>query len=70
MKSKHDDVKPESGKKLLNVSDLQNELNLSRDRAYKLMHSTKFPSIQIGKQYFVSAARLDEWLSSSDPARY
>lgn len=48
---------------LLTVKDLQALLNIGRDTAYALMHSSGFPSIKLGGRYFVSREELDKWLS-------
>jgi len=50
-------------KRLLQVRDLQEILNIGRDTAYALMHNKSFPSTQIGGRYYVSASALEEWLN-------
>lgn len=47
---------------LLTTKDLQKALNISRDKAYALMHAAAFPSIRIGGRYYVLEAELDKWL--------
>lgn len=49
-------------KKLLNVSDVAEVLQLSTKSAYKLMHRTDFPLIKIGSKMFVREKDLDEYL--------
>lgn len=47
---------------LLKTRDLQDQLSIGRDKAYKLMHTSGFPSIKIGDTYFVSQDELQKWL--------
>jgi len=47
---------------LLKIRDLQVQLRIGRDKAYKLMHTSGFPSIKIGGTYFVSQDELQKWL--------
>lgn len=47
---------------LLRVKDLQELLQIGRDKAYALMHSSAFPSIKIGRCYYVSKDELQKWL--------
>ena len=47
---------------MLNVKDLQRELNIGRDSAYALMRAKAFPSIKIGRRYFVSEDAFARWL--------
>ena len=47
---------------LLKTRYLQVQLRIGRDKAYKLMHTSGFPSIKIGGTYFVSQDELQKWL--------
>ena len=47
--------------RLLQVKDLV-KAGLSRDKAYALMQASAFPSIQIGKTYFVTEENFRKWL--------
>jgi len=47
---------------LLTVKDLQELLNIGRDKAYSLMHSKSFPSMRLGRKYYVQEQALQEWL--------
>lgn len=47
---------------LLTVKDLQKLLNIGRDKAYSLMHSKSFPSMRLGRSYYVQEQALQEWL--------
>lgn len=51
---------------MLKVKDLQNILNVGRERAYALMKTKGFPAIQIGKTYVVSKASLKEWVENNE----
>lgn len=48
--------------RLLTVKDIQLILKIGRDRAYALFHSSGFPSLKIGKRYYVSEKALEKWL--------
>ena len=50
--------------KLLQVRDLM-KTGLSRDKAYALMQASAFPSIQIGKTYFVTEENFRKWLAEN-----
>lgn len=47
---------------LLTVKELQQLLNIGRDKAYSLMHAKTFPSMRIGGRYYVHEPALQEWL--------
>lgn len=49
---------------LYSVKELQNILNIGRDTCYSLVKSKAFPSIKIGKRYFVSQESLAKWLAT------
>lgn len=49
-------------KMMLTVKDLQELLNIGRDKAYSLMHSKSFPSMRLGRKYYVQEQALQEWL--------
>ena len=51
---------------ILQTKDLMKYLNLGRDRAYALMRTKGFPSIQLGKTFVVSKASLAKWLSQNE----
>ena len=47
---------------MLTVKDLQELLKIGRDKAYSLMHSKSFPSMRLGRKYYVQEQALQEWL--------
>ena len=47
---------------LLTAKDLQQQLQVGRDKAYALMHAKGFPAMKLGGRYYVSANELDKWL--------
>ena len=47
---------------MLRVDDLRIRLGIGRNRAYQLLRSEGFPSIQIGRSYMVSEKNLQSWL--------
>lgn len=47
---------------MLTVKDLQELLNIGRDKAYSLMHSKSFPSMRLGRKYYVQEQAIQEWL--------
>ncbi|MCR5728275.1 MAG: helix-turn-helix domain-containing protein [Lachnospiraceae bacterium] len=52
-------------KKLLSVDDVKTVLNIGRDKAYSLMRSPAFPSMQIGNTYRVSEDELNNWIDKN-----
>lgn len=50
--------------RLLNVSDVQKILHLSRAGVYQIMHRDDFPSIRIGKRILVPEDRLRIWINT------
>ena len=50
--------------KILNVKDVQRILNIGRDKAYRLMKSSDFPSAKIGRTYFITVENFEAWLKS------
>lgn len=51
---------------VLKVKDLQLALGIGAEKAYALMHSIDFPSMKIGKTYFVTREKFDDWLKESE----
>ena len=50
--------------KLLTSKDLQIIFNCSRNRAYELIHSSGFPTLQICGRYYVRESALNHWLDT------
>lgn len=50
---------------VMDVKDLQEALGVSKDTAYCLMRSEAFPSMKIGKRYFVEKVALKQWLQKN-----
>ena len=57
-------------KRLLSVEDIKIILNIGRDKAYSLMRSAAFPSIQIGNTYRVAEDDLNIWISNNRNRHY
>ena len=57
--------KDDSRQMLLYVKDLMEILDIGKDRAYALMHSNSFPSMQIGRTYCVTMSNLEAWLEKN-----
>ena len=55
---------------LLTVKDLSRRLKIGRDTAYALMRSKAFPSICIGKRYFVTEQALGRWLKDYEHKQF
>ena len=53
---------PDENLHLLTVKELCTVLHVGRDTAYALMKSQGFPSILIGKRYFVTERALRDWI--------
>ena len=47
---------------ILKVEDIQEIMGIGRDKAYRLMHSDGFPSVQIGKTFFVTVDNFMRWM--------
>jgi len=47
---------------LYTMSELQTQLHIGKNTAYKLVKMKGFPSIQIGKKILVPKEGLDKWL--------
>lgn len=47
---------------LLTVSDLANQLKISRSKAYSLVNQKGFPVIKLGKCIRISQKQLKKWL--------
>ena len=55
-----------SEKLLLNVTDIQYQLGLSRGRVYELMKDGTIPSVKIGKRRLVPVKALKEYVDGLD----
>ena len=51
---------------MLTVKGLMKELGVGRDTAYALMRSKGFPSLKIGKRYYVSKEALTRWIKQME----
>ena len=49
--------------KIYTAKDLQQIFGLSKNRIYDIMHQKAFPTIKIGRRYFVTEDALKEWAS-------
>lgn len=56
--------------RLLTVKDLQAVFSCGKDKVYQLMHSSGFPTIQVGGRYYVRRDDLDRWLSTYTGRKY
>jgi len=60
---------PEALPMILTPSDIAAVMNLSRNRAYELVHSDGFPSFKIGKKlYRIQKDKFLEWLDNKSAA--
>ena len=51
---------------MLTVKDLMKKLSIGRDTAYALMRSSGFPSMKVGRRYFVSEKALETWVKNME----
>lgn len=51
--------------KVYRVKDLMECLHIGKDKAYNLMRSIDFPSMQIGKTYIVTKEKFEQWLDDN-----
>ena len=47
---------------MLDVSDVQSVMHISRAGSYQLLHSEHFPSIKVGKRILVPRDKFLAWL--------
>lgn len=47
--------------KYMTVKELIEELGTGRDATYNLVRSKTFPSIKIGKKYYIDREEFDKW---------
>ena len=50
---------------MLTVKELQNKLNMGKNKTYKLVHTKGFPTIRIGKTILIPEDELQQWLSDN-----
>ena len=50
--------------RMLTAKDLMAIIGCSKNRAYELMHSRSFPSIQIGGRFYVTVEAFDNWIAT------
>ena len=51
--------------RILKVSDIQNHLGISKNRAYELIKMKTFPKIQIGHRYYIPENEYNEWIKKN-----
>jgi excisionase family DNA binding protein len=51
---------------ILNVSDIQNILDIGRKQAYELVHSGKFHVVKVGNRIKISKKVLINWIEGTD----
>ena len=56
--------------RLLTAKDLQYIFSVGKNRAYELMNSKAFPSLQIGSRKYVSHTALQEWVKTYTGKEY
>ena len=47
---------------VLNVEEIANALQISKDQAYRLFHRKDFPALKIGNKLVVRVDRFNEWM--------
>lgn len=45
------------------AEDVARALNISRSKAYELMHQRSFPSMQLGKRLLVARPLFEDWVT-------
>ena len=51
--------------KMLRAKDIEKIIGCSKNMAYEIMKNKTFPSIQIGKNYYVTEENFYRWLNSN-----
>lgn len=54
---------PSTRKRLLNINDVADTLQVSRPTVYQLIHQEGFPAFRLGNRWRVSADGLDRWIA-------
>lgn len=44
------------------VKELMEEMNISKNTAYKLIHTNGFPCVRIGSKYLIDKDGLEKWI--------
>lgn len=52
-------------KKTCNIAELAIILDISKDKARRLVHIDGFPVLKFGRDYRVILSKLDEWLENN-----
>lgn len=50
---------------LLTTKDIQEYFNCGKNKAQSIMRSRSFPSIKIGRSYFVTVDNLNDWIKKN-----
>lgn len=50
--------------RMLTAKDIKAIIGCSKNRAYELMHSRSFPSIQIGHRFYVERTAFERWIGT------
>ena len=50
--------------RMLTAKDIKAIIGCSKNRAYELMHSRGFPSIQIGHRFYVKEEAFNNWIGT------
>ena len=58
------EVNLSAGDRLLTYQDIQNIFHCGKNRAYELLHSACFPTLQIGGRYYVKQSALNSWIDT------
>ena len=56
--------------RLLSPKDVKEHLNIGKDYVYNLIKTDGFPSIKIGKRYFIPEDAFNKWIENYTFAEY
>ena len=51
--------------KLLTIKDIQTIFGCGKDKAYQIVTKRGFPSIKIGRVYYISEKNLQKWIENN-----
>ena len=51
--------------KMLTIKDIQNNLGIGKNNAYRLIKSPGFPTIKIGRKYLIPEDEFETWVQNS-----
>ena len=61
----HNDPVDKYGDKILSVKDVRQIFGCGLRQAYEMVRASGFPSVKIGRKYYISAQALKQWMNDN-----